>query len=259
MKKNVGNAMERLFDIVKELREKCPWDRKQTIHTLRTLSIEELYELTDAISEENWEGMREELGDVLLHIVFYAVLAAEQQKFTLQEVIDGICEKLIVRHPHVYGTVAVRNEDDVKKNWEAIKLKEGKSSALSGVPASLPAMVKAIRIQEKAKQTGFEWKHTHEVWAKVQEELHELQEAIAENQQANMEEELGDVLFSIINYARFLNIDAESALEKTNKKFIQRFQKMEAMAAKQQKNLHEFSLEEMDSLWTTIKQNNLKH
>lgn len=259
MKKNVGNAMERLFDIVKELREKCPWDRKQTIHTLRTLSIEELYELTDTISEENWEGMREELGDVLLHIVFYAVLAAEQQKFTLQEVIDGICEKLIIRHPHVYGTVTVRNEDDVKKNWEAIKLKEGKTSALSGVPASLPAMVKATRIQEKAKQTGFEWKHTHEVWAKVQEELNELQEAIAENKQDNAEEELGDVLFSLINYARFLNIDAEAALEKTNKKFIQRFQKMETMAAMQQKNLHEFSLEEMDNLWTTIKQNNLKH
>src|SRR5690348_14311755 len=198
----------RLMQIMEELREKCPWDRKQTLQSLRQLTIEELYELTDAITETDWKGIREELGDLLLHIVFYAKIASEQQQFTMAEVIGGICEKLIARHPHIYGTVKVDNEEQVKQNWEKLKLKEGKKSVLSGVPASLPAMVKAMRLQEKAKQVGFEWENTGQVWEKVAEEMQELQEVVAEGDTYRMEEEFGDLLFSLVNYSRYLKIDA---------------------------------------------------
>ncbi|HYK46140.1 MAG TPA: nucleoside triphosphate pyrophosphohydrolase, partial [Parafilimonas sp.] len=221
----------KLVDIMDELREKCPWDKKQTIQTLRPLTIEETYELADAITEQNWEELKEELGDLLLHILFYSRIAKEQNKFTLVEVIEHICNKLIVRHPHIYGDVNVNDEEDVKRNWEKIKLTEGKTSVLSGVPVSLPAVVKAARIQEKAKQVGFEWEKKEDVWLKVQEEMKELQQAVEQNNHAEQEDEFGDVLFSLVNYARFLNIDAENALERTNKKFIYRFTRMETIAS----------------------------
>ena len=236
-----------------ELREKCPWDRKQTIETLRPLTIEETYELTDAITDNDWQGIKEELGDILLHLVFYAKIGAEQNKFTLEEVLDGISEKLIRRHPHIYGDVTVNNDEDVKKNWEQIKMQEGKKSVLSGVPKSLPAVVKATRIQEKAKQVGFEWENKEDVWKKVEEEITELHEAVAENNAEHIEEEFGDVMFSLINYARFLQIDAEGVLEKTNKKFISRFTQMEEEAAMQGKSLADMSLVQMDDLWNEIK------
>ncbi len=239
-----------------ELREKCPWDKKQTIQTLRHLTIEETYELADAITDEDWTGIKEELGDLMLHILFYSKIGTEQNKFTLDEVLNGICEKLIVRHPHIYGDVKVADEEDVKKNWEKIKLKEGKKSVLGGVPPSLPAVVKATRIQEKAKQVGFEWENKEDVWKKVEEEINELQQAIAENDQTHIEEEFGDVLFSLINYARFLQVDAEGVLERTNKKFIQRFQKMEAIANSHGKNLTEMKLDEMDAIWNEVKKQN---
>ncbi len=239
-----------------ELREKCPWDRKQTIHTLRSMTIEEMYELADAVTEENWKGIKEELGDILLHVVFYAKIGQEQNQFSLGEVIDGICRKLIARHPHIYGNVKVNDEEDVKKNWEKIKLQEGKKSVLSGVPVSLPAVVKAARIQEKAKQVGFEWDNKEDVWEKVKEEMDELCAAVKSNDEKNIEEEFGDVLFSLINYARFLHIDAENALEKSNKKFIQRFSKMEQAALNKEKNLSEMSLQEMDAIWNRIKNEN---
>lgn len=248
-----GETFLRLVKIMNELRAQCPWDRKQTIHTLRTLTIEETYELADAITDEDWKGIKEELGDVLLHIVFYAKIADEQKQFTLDEVIDGVCEKLIARHPHIYGDVKVNDEEDVKRNWEKLKLKEGKKSVLGGVPRSLPATVKAIRLQEKAKQVGFEWDDTSQVWDKVKEEMNELQEAIAKNDADNMEEEYGDLVFSLINYARFLQIDAETALERTNKKFIKRFTQMESEAISRGKNLAEMSLEEMDGIWNEVK------
>jgi XTP/dITP diphosphohydrolase len=236
-----------------ELRTECPWDKKQTIDTLRPLTIEETYELTDAITDHNWQHIKEELGDVLLHIIFYAKIGTEQQQFTLQEVIEGICAKLINRHPHIYGDVKVSDDDDVKKNWEQIKMKEGKRSVLSGVPHSLPAIIKATRIQEKAKQVGFEWDNKEDVWKKVEEEMSELQEAVALNNQQHIEEEFGDVLFSLANYARFLRIDAEGALERTNKKFISRFTIMEEEAARQGRSLYDMSLREMDAIWNDIK------
>jgi XTP/dITP diphosphohydrolase len=248
------DAFLRLVGIMDELREQCPWDRKQTIQTLRSLTIEELYELADAITEEDWKGIKEELGDLLLHILFYARIGKEQNKFTLQEVIEGISQKLISRHPHIYGDVVVNNEEDVKQNWEKLKLKEGKSSVLSGVPDALPAVVKAIRLQEKAKQVGFEWESPDQVWEKVKEEINELHDAVAKGNQAEMENELGDVFFSLINYARFLQIDAENALERTNKKFIDRFTKMETEAQHSGKALQEMTLEEMDAIWNKIKQ-----
>ncbi len=253
---NAGKAFLRLVEIMDDLREKCPWDRKQTIQTLRSMTIEETYELADAISDEDWNGIKEELGDLLLHILFYSKIGLEQNRFTLQEVIEGISEKLIVRHPHIYGDVIVKDDEEVKRNWEKIKLREGKSSVLAGVPTSLPAMVKAARIQEKAKQVGFEWEHAGEVWEKVQEELMELQEAIKENQHQQIEEEFGDVLFSLVNYARFLHIDAEGVLEGSNKKFISRFTKMEKRAATEGKNLADLSLSEMDAIWNAIKHEN---
>jgi MazG family protein len=252
----VGNSFLRLVGIMDQLREQCPWDRKQTIQTLRSLTIEEMYELVDSITDEDWNGIREELGDLLLHIVFYAKIGKEEARFTLEEVINGICEKLIARHPHIYGDIKVENDEDVKRNWEKLKLKEGKKSVLSGVPRSLPATVKAMRLQEKAKQVGFEWQNTDQVWEKVQEEMEELQEVVVENDFSRIEEEYGDLIFSLINYARFLRIDAENALERTNKKFIDRFNRMEEKAMQQGKNLADMTLEEMDSIWNHIKRQN---
>ncbi|MGJ7033151.1 nucleoside triphosphate pyrophosphohydrolase [Niabella hirudinis] len=253
-------AFNRLVQVMDELREKCPWDRKQTIHTLRQMTIEETYELGDAILGEDWAGIKEELGDLLLHIVFYSKIAQEQNRFRITDVLTGITEKLIKRHPHIYppdtaisGLREVRSEADVKKNWEQLKLKEGKTSVLSGVPGSLPAVVKAMRLQEKAKQVGFEWETAPQVWEKVTEETAELSEAVETGEAAKMEEELGDLLFSLINYARFLNIDAEAALERTNKKFIHRFSRMEQLAAADGNQLAALTLEQMDILWNQVK------
>jgi MazG family protein len=251
-----ADSFLRLVKIMDELREQCPWDKKQTIHTLRPLTIEETYELADAITADDWKGIKEELGDMLLHILFYARIGSEQKQFELPEVIDGICEKLIFRHPHIYGDVKVADEEDVKRNWEKLKMKEGKKSVLSGVPPSLPAMVKATRIQEKAKQVGFEWENKEDVWKKVEEEIGELKEAMQQNSQERVNEEFGDVLFSLVNYARFLQVDAEGSLERTNKKFIHRFQQMEAIALAQGKKLEDLSLTEMDAIWNEVKKKN---
>ncbi len=251
-----NTAFERLIKIMDELREKCPWDKKQTIQSLRQLTIEETYELADAITENDWMGIKEELGDLMLHLIFYAKIGAEQNQFTLDEVINGVCEKLIHRHPHIYSDTHVNDEEDVKKNWEKLKLKEGKTSVLSGVPKSLPSMVKAMRLQEKAKQVGFEWDTKEQVWEKVEEEKAELFEAIESGDINKMEDELGDVFFSLVNFARFLLVDADNALERTNKKFIDRFTRMETAALESGKYLHELSLEEMDSIWNRIKKNN---
>lgn len=248
-----GEAFERLVTIMNELREKCPWDKKQTIQSLRQMTLEETYELTDAITDENWNGIKEELGDLLLHIVFYSKIGTEQNRFTIDEVINNICEKLIARHPHIYGDVKVENDEDVKRNWEKLKMKEGKTSVLAGVPKTLPALVKAMRLQEKAKQVGFEWENKEQVWEKVKEEEGELQEAIAIGEQTQIEEEYGDLLFSLVNFARFLNVDAENALEVTNKKFIKRFTQMEAKAMEGGKPLAQMTLEEMDAIWNFIK------
>ncbi len=236
-----------------DLREKCPWDRKQTLQSLRQLTIEEMYELTDAISAQDWPNIREELGDVLLHLVFYARIASEQQQFSMNEVITALCEKLIIRHPHIYGDVQADTDEDVKRNWEKIKLKEGKKSVLAGVPVSLPALVKAMRLQEKSKQVGFEWDDTSQVYAKLEEELGELQQAVNSGVQDAMEDEMGDVLFSLVNYARFINVDAENALERTNKKFIRRFQRIEQKAAEKGATLAELSLDAMNALWDEVK------
>ncbi|MGN6491964.1 MAG: nucleoside triphosphate pyrophosphohydrolase [Agriterribacter sp.] len=251
-----GKAFLRLVEIMNDLREKCPWDKKQTIPTLRSLTIEETYELADAITEHDWKGIKEELGDLLLHMVFYAKIGQEQEQFSLEEVLNGVCEKLIARHPHIYGDVQVNDEEEVKRNWEKLKLKEGKKSVLGGVPVSLPATVKAIRLQEKAKQVGFEWDETSQVWNKVQEEMAELQEAVKQNDKDAIEDEYGDLVFSLINYARFLHIDAESALERTNRKFMKRFNQMEAEAAANGKKLQDMTLEEMDGIWNQVKHQN---
>jgi len=218
------------------------------------MTIEETYELADAITESDWKGIREELGDLLLHIVFYAQIGKEEGQFTLDEVIHGICDKLVARHPHIYGDVKVENADEVKRNWENLKLKEGKKSVLSGIPPSLPAVVKAMRLQEKARQVGFEWEVKEQVWEKVEEESQELREAVAIGDQTKVEDEFGDLLFSLINYARFLHIDAENALERTNKKFISRFTGMEQKALAAGRNLKDMTLEEMDAIWNAIKQ-----
>lgn len=256
MQTATADSFLRLVKIMDELREQCPWDRKQTIHTLRQLTIEETYELTDAISEENWKDIKEELGDLMLHIVFYSKIGAEQGQFTIPEMINGVCEKLIARHPHIYGDVKVNDEEDVKRNWEKLKMKEGKTSVLSGVPKGLPSMVKAIRIQEKAKQVGFEWENKEQVFEKIEEEINELKEVVQTAEQEKIEEELGDVFFSLVNYARFLQIDADHALERTNQKFIQRFTQMEQEAISEGKQLTHMSLEEMDGIWNRIKQKN---
>lgn len=236
-----------------ELREKCPWDKKQTISSLRIQTIEELYELTDAISAEDWPNMKEELGDLLLHIAFYSKIAQEQGYFDLYDVMEALCNKLVRRHPHIYENVLVNNEVEVKKNWEKLKLKEGKSSVLSGVPKSLPALVKSIRLQEKAAQVGFEWEHKEEVADKVIEEWQELKEAIDSNKKDDIEAEFGDLLFSLMNYARYLNIDPENALERTNQKFQFRFQEIEKGALAAGKSLKDMTLEEMDALWNQAK------
>jgi len=257
----ISEAFLKLVRIMDDLREKCPWDRKQTIQSLRQMTIEETYELADAITNDDWKGLKEELGDLMLHIVFYSKIATEQQRFSLDEVINGVCDKLVARHPHIYGDpnnegklVEVQNEDDVKRNWEKLKLREGKKSVLGGVPASLPATIKAMRLQEKAKQVGFEWENRDQVWQKVEEEIGELKEVIEKKDQARIEEEFGDLVFSLINYARFLHVDAENALELTNKKFIHRFNQMEQEALKNGKDLASMSLEEMDNIWNSVKQ-----
>ena len=242
-----------LVEIMDTLREKCPWDKKQTIQSLRSNTIEELYELVDAIIEEDWQGIKEELGDILLHVLFYAKIGTEQGQFTLQDAIEGISKKLIHRHPHIYGDVKADDEETVKKNWEQLKLQEGKKSLLEGVPNSLPSMVKAFRIQQKVKQVGFEWEHKEQVWDKVEEEIKELQVEIEAKNQDKMEAEFGDVLFSLINYARFLNIDPETALERTNKKFKHRFELMEAFAKEHSLDLASLSLAEKDKIWNKMK------
>jgi len=236
-----------------ELRINCPWDRKQTTQTLRQQTIEELYELTDAITNQDWVAIREELGDLLLHIVFYAKIAQEQSKFSIEEVIRGICEKLIARHPHIYGDVKVKDEHEVKKNWEKLKLKEGKDSVLAGIPRSLPALVKAMRIQEKTSQVGFDWNNNQEVWAKVKEELREFGVAMKAGEEEKMQEEFGDLLFSLVNFSRFIGIDAENSLEKTNLKFIRRFNEVEKRAKSSGKQLQELNLNQLDTLWNEIK------
>ncbi|MBY0347209.1 MAG: nucleoside triphosphate pyrophosphohydrolase [Hydrotalea flava] len=245
--------LQRLVTIMDELREKCPWDKKQTLQSLKPMTIEETYELADAIDTGDWESIKEELGDLLLHIVFYSKIASEINAFSMQDVIEKICEKLIHRHPHVYGNIVAKNAEDVKKNWEQIKLQEGKTSVLSGIPAAMPALIKATRIQEKVKQVGFDWQQKEEVWDKVTDETNELLEAVALNDAKHIEEEFGDVLFSLVNFARFLNVDPETALEKTNKKFIRRFKGMEKIATEQGQNLADLSLAEMDVLWNQVK------
>jgi MazG family protein len=250
---NYAQSFERLQRILAELREKCPWDKKQTIQSLRVQTIEELYELTDAITDENWQGIKEELGDLLLHIVFYSRIGSEQEKFTIGEVIESVSNKLVARHPHIYAGLQVDDDEQVKQNWEQLKLKEGRKSVMSGVPSSLPAMVKALRLQDKAKQVGFEWDNKEQVYEKVEEELAELKEAITIKNQEEVEEEFGDLLFSLVNYARFIQVDPENALERTNKKFKYRFEQMELLAAASDKKLQQMSLEEMDVLWNEVK------
>jgi len=248
-----NKSLDRLLQIMEELRAQCPWDQKQTIESLRPLTIEETYELCDAIIKKDWNGLKEELGDVLLHLVFYAKIASEQNQFNFNDVIEAVCNKLVYRHPHIYSNVKVSNEQEVKENWEKLKQKERKKSVLSGVPEALPALIKALRIQDKSKQVGFEWDTTAQVQAKVKEELDELKEAIEENNQDHIEEEFGDVLFSLVNLARFLNVDPELALERTNRKFMDRFNKMEIIAEENGKSLLDMNLEEMDALWNFVK------
>ncbi|WP_370175281.1 nucleoside triphosphate pyrophosphohydrolase [Leeuwenhoekiella palythoae] len=246
-------AIDRLLTIMNELREQCPWDRKQTLQSLRHLTIEETYELGDAILDNDLEEVKKELGDLLLHIVFYAKIGSETDDFDIADVANGICEKLISRHPHIYGDVAVEDEEDVKRNWENLKLKEGKESVLEGVPRSLPALVKASRIQDKVAGVGFDWEEPQQVFEKLQEELAELQVEVEARDQEKIEAEFGDVMFSMINYARFLKVDAESALERTNKKFIKRFQYLEQKAKENNKTLRDMTLREMDVFWEEAK------
>ncbi|MBE2288266.1 MAG: nucleoside triphosphate pyrophosphohydrolase [Chitinophagaceae bacterium] len=248
-----SQSFERLRSILDELRENCPWDKKQTIHTLRQQTLEEVYELTDAISNEDWKGIKEELGDMLLHIVFYSRIGKEHGQFTLDEVIEGVCNKLVSRHPHIYSTLKVDDDTQVKQNWEKLKQQEGKKSILSGLPPSLPALMKALRLQEKTKQVGFEWDNTDQVRVKVDEEIQELYEAVESGNKEHIEEEFGDVMFALINYARFIKVDPEHALERTNKKFIRRFQRIEELAGAQGKSLHDMTLAEMDELWNLAK------
>jgi XTP/dITP diphosphohydrolase len=246
-------AFGRLLDIMDELRSKCPWDKKQTLESLRHLTIEETYELGDAILNNDLQEIKKELGDVLLHIVFYAKIGSETDDFDIADVANSISEKLIHRHPHIYSDVVVENEDEVKQNWEKLKLKEGKKSVLEGVPKSLPSMVKANRIQDKVSGVGFDWEKPEQVWEKVQEELNELNTEIKNGNTDKIEAEFGDVLFSMINYARFIKVNPENALERTNKKFINRFQYLETAAKKRGKSLHDMSLAEMDIFWNESK------
>lgn len=243
----------RLLDIMDTLREQCPWDKKQTFESLRHLTIEETYELADAILEKDLEEIKKELGDLILHIVFYARLGEESGAFDIYDVTEAIAEKLISRHPHIYSDVVVKDEEDVKRNWEQLKLKEGKQSILEGVPLSLPAMVKAVRVQEKARGAGFDWNHTEQVWEKVFEEMEELRVEVKAGRINEMEQEFGDLLFSVINLSRFLDINPEDALERTNKKFITRFQYMEKKVKEQGRDLRKMTLEEMDEIWNEAK------
>jgi len=253
VKKRNLEGIERLLDIMGSLREKCPWDKKQTLESLRYLTIEETYELSDAILDNNLSEIKKELGDILLHIVFYAQIGKEKDAFDFGDVVDGICNKLIIRHPHVFGDVCVSGAEEVKSNWEKIKLKEGRKSVLEGVPNSLPAMVKAYRIQEKVRGVNFDWENSKQVLEKVKEEIEEFEQEVQHADSDKMESEFGDILFSLINYARFHNINPEDALEKTNRKFIERFKKMEKLIEEDGKLLTEMNLEEMDSYWDKIK------
>ncbi|AXP81954.1 Nucleoside triphosphate pyrophosphohydrolase [Mariniflexile rhizosphaerae] len=246
-------AFDRLLTIMDDLRSKCPWDKKQTMESLRHLTIEETYELGDAILDNDLEEVKKELGDVLLHIVFYSKIGSETNDFDIADVCNGICEKLISRHPHIYGDVKVENEEDVKRNWENLKLKEGKKSVLEGVPNSLPALVKANRIQEKVAGVGFDWEEPNQVWEKVEEELQEFKDEVEKGDKDAIESEFGDVLFSMVNYARFLNINPENALERTNKKFTKRFQYLEEKAKTINKPLKDMTLAEMDVFWEEAK------
>lgn len=246
-------AFDRLLTIMDELRAQCPWDKKQTMESLRPLTIEETYELTDAILDKNLEYVKGELGDLLLHIVFYAKIGSESRAFDISDVLNTICEKLIKRHPHIYGNVQVNNAEDVKQNWEKIKLDEGKKSVLEGVPKALPALVKASRIQEKVAGVGFDWESPEQVFEKVEEELQEFKTEVEQKNQMAMETEFGDVLFSLINYARFLKINPENALERTNKKFIKRFKHLEQQLQNSKKTLSNMTLEEMNVLWEEAK------
>jgi XTP/dITP diphosphohydrolase len=248
-------AFERLLTIMDELREKCPWDKKQTLETLRHLTIEETYELSDAILKKDMEEIKKEIGDLMLHMVFYAKIGSETNDFDITDVLNGICDKLIHRHPHIYGDVVVENEEQVKQNWEQLKLKEGKKSVLEGVPQSLPALVKASRIQEKARGVGFDWDNREQVWEKVNEELAEFKSEVDSNApHEKVEAEFGDLLFSMINYARFININPEDALERTNIKFIRRFQFLETESAKDGKQIKDMTLTEMDAYWNRAKE-----
>ncbi len=244
-------AFGRLLKIMDELREQCPWDKKQDIHSLRNLTIEETYELADAIIKEDWKGIGEELGDILLHIVFYARIGKEHGQFDIGSVTEQICEKLIRRHPHIYGETVVTGEEDVKRNWESIKMAEGKKSVLSGVPDSLPAMIKAYRMQDKTRQVGFEWENDQQVWDKVEEEISEFKEVVEQKgSKEALEDEFGDILFSLINYARYIGIDPETSLERVNQKFKRRFEYIESNAPK---SLRDMTLAEMDALWDAAK------
>lgn len=245
-------AFDRLLIIMDELREQCPWDRKQTMESLRNLTIEETYELADAILEQDLTGVKEEIGDLLLHMVFYAKIAEEKSAWNITDALHAVCDKLVARHPHIYGDLEVADEEEVKRNWEQLKLKEGKGkrSVLGGVPKSLPAMVKAYRMQDKTKQVGFEWENSEQVWEKVEEEMMEFKEAMDTDDTRHQEEEFGDLLFSLVNYARFTGIDPETALERVNQKFKKRFEYIEANA---DRDLMEMSLAEMDALWNQAK------
>ena len=243
------DAFARLLHIMDDLREKCPWDKKQTLVSLRNLTIEETYELADAILDNDLKGINEEIGDIMLHMVFYAKIGDEKGSFDIADTLNAVCEKLISRHPHIYGDVVVKDEEEVKVNWEKLKLKEGKKSVLEGVPKSLPAMVKAYRMQEKTAKVGFEWENADQVWEKVEEEIGELKQAMTLSQEER-EEEFGDVLFSLINYARFIHVDPETALEKINIKFKRRFEYIETHAPK---SMEVMTLTEMDALWNEAK------
>ena len=248
-------SIDKLLSIMDELRSKCPWDKKQTFETLRSLTIEETFELSEAISEKDFDGIKSELGDLLLHVLFYSKIASEKKEFDIGDVTEAICSKLIYRHPHVYGNLKVKNEEQVKRNWESLKLKEGNSSIFSGIPSSLPETIKSQRIQDKAAGSGFEWKDIEDVWAKVKEEESEFMEAVKLNNKSSMEEEFGDLIFSLINYGRFLKIDTDMALKKTNKKFINRFQYMENTVKSENKSIQALDLDELLVFWEESKRN----
>lgn len=252
-RKETLESFDRLLTIMEELREKCPWDKKQNFETLRHLTIEETYELADAIIENNNSEIKKEVGDLLLHIVFYAKMGSEIGDFDMKDIIDSLNEKLIRRHPHIYGDIKVENAEQVKENWEKIKLKEGRKSTLSGVPKTLPALVKAYRIQDKARGVGFDWENVEQVWEKVEEEIEELKVEIKANNKEKIEKEFGDILFALINYSRFIDVNPESALERTNKKFISRFQFIEQEVMKRNKDMKEMTLDEIDKIWNQAK------